>query len=163
MNLEARAENCFSQKHVLKINGQAVGKFERRFFSEGLDLSLIGMRRLRLDKSGFFSGKFELKDAETDVVLATAAPAGIFTSTWNIGLARGQCELNKAGFFSSAFNLMHGNHLLATVNRLGICQRGWIVVGHEELEAPELLLTGLIYHVIVRRQEQAAAAAAHGS
>jgi len=159
MELEARAANCFSQTHVLKINGQAVGKFEGRYFSEGLDLAFTGMRRMRFEKSGFLSGRFELKDAGSDAVLASASPGGFFSSTWNISLVRGPCELRKAGFFSSAYELMNGNHKLARVDRLGYCQRGWVVAGDDDLDASELLLAGLVYHVISRRQEQAAAGA----
>ena len=51
MILEAKADSCFSSTHVIKVNGQAVGKFEGRFFSEGLDLSLTGMRRFKWRRS----------------------------------------------------------------------------------------------------------------
>ena len=88
MILEARAENCFSSTHVLKINGQAVGKFEGRFFSEGLDLALTGLRRFKFEKSGFFSSQFHLKDAETGAVLTEAQPAGIFRSGWKLNLKK---------------------------------------------------------------------------
>ena len=160
MELEARAANCCSQTHVLKINGRAVSKFEGRFFSEGLDLAFTGMRRMRFEKSGFLSGRFDLKDAGSDVVLASASPGGFFSSTWNISLARGPCELRKAGFLSSSYLLMHGNRALAGVDRLGFCQRGWVVSGSSDLDASELLLAGLVYYIISRRQEQAAAGAA---
>ena len=164
MLLEARAENCFSSTHVLKINGQAVGKFEGRFFSEGLDLALTGMRRFKFEKPGVFAGTFQLKDAESDAVLATAHPAGIFTSAWDMKLAGGDAQLCKAGWFKSAYELRDGDRVLATVDRLGMCERGWQVNASADLQAPDLLVVGLVYHIIRKRQDQqAAAAASHGS
>lgn len=164
MNLEARAENCFSSTHVLKINGQAVGKFEGRFFSEGLDLALTGMRRFKFEKTSFFGREFQLKDAETGAVLAEAQPAGIFTSAWTMKLTSGDTELQKAGWFSTAYELRRGKVVLATVDRLGACTSGWQVSAKDDLQAPDLLLIGLVYHIIRKRQQQhAAAAGAHGT
>src|SRR6266850_6787477 len=113
MNLEARAENCFSSSHVLKINGQAVGKFEGRFFSEGLDLALTGMRRFKFEKPGFFTNQFQLKDAETGAVLAEAHPAGIFSAAWTMKLTGGEAELRKSVWFGSAYELRRGKIVLA--------------------------------------------------
>ena len=164
MILEARAESCFSSTHVLKINGQAVGKFEGRFFSEGLDLALTGLRRFKFEKLGFFTSQFQLKDAETDAVLAEASPAGIFSSTWTMKLASGPAELRKDGWFKSAYELWHGHNVAARVDRLGMCERGWQVNASADLQAPDLLVVGLVYHIIRKRQDQqAAAAASHGS
>ena len=164
MILEGRGENCFSSTHVLKLNGQAIGKIEGRFFSEGLDLSLTGRRHLKLDKAGWLTSHFQLKDGETDAVLVDAKPAGIFTSAWDLTLSCGPAELRRAGFFSSAYDVRQDKQILATVNRLGMCERGWRVtkIG-EQLEAPDLILVGLIYHIILKRQQQHAAAGAHGS
>ena len=159
MILEARAENCFSQTHVLKINGQAVGKFEGRFFSEGLDLALTGLRRFKFEKSGFFSSHFQLIDAETRAVLTEGQPAGMFRSGWVLKLASGPADLKKVGFFSSAYAAYDGGQVLARVDRLGMCERGWRVDGGS-LEAPDLLTIGLVYHVIMQRQQRQHAAAA---
>ncbi len=164
MILEGRAENCFSSTHVLKLNGQAIGKIEGRFFSEGLDLALTGRRRLKLDKAGWLTSHFQLKDGESDTVLVEARPVGLFSSGWDLVLTCGKCELRKSGFFSSSYDVRQGAKILATVDRLGICERGWKVrkLG-DQLEAPDLILVGLIYHIIVKRQQHAAAAGAHGS
>jgi hypothetical protein len=164
MILEARAEDCFSTTHVLKINGQAVGKFEGRYFSEGLDLALTGMRRFKFEKPGFFTNQFHLKDAESGALLAQAQPAGVFSSTWTMKLTGGPAELRKAGWFSSAYDLLRGKELLAHVDRLGACQRGWRITALTDVPAPDLILVGLVFYVIQKRQQQhAAAAAAHGS
>jgi hypothetical protein len=156
--LEAKADGCFSSTHVLKINGQAVGKFEGRFFSEGLDLSLTGQRRFKFDKSGFFTSQFELKDGETGDVLTEAKPAGFFNSGWALKLVGGDADLKKAGFFSSAYEVRSGGMVLARVDRLGMCERGWRVDG-DSLEAPDLLTIGLVYQVMMQRQQRQAAAA----
>jgi hypothetical protein len=164
MILEARAENCFSSTHVLKLNGQAIGKIEGRFFSEGLDLALTGRRRLKLDKAGWLTSNFQLKDSETDAVLVEARPTGIFTSAWDLTLSCGQGQMKRAGFFTSSYDVRIGNKVVATVDRLGMCERGWRVVKvGDQLEAPDLILAGLIYHIVVKRQQHAAAAGAHGS
>lgn len=163
MMLEARGENCFSSTHVLKLNNQAIGKIEGRFFSEGLDLALTGRQRLKLDKAGWLTSHFQLKDGESDMVLVEAWPAGVFTSAWELKLSCGPANLRKAGFFSSAYDVLQEKQILATVDRLGFCERGWRVtkigIG---MEAPDLILVGLIYHIILKRQQQHAAAA-HGS
>ena len=41
MILQAEAANCFSSTFVLKVAGRPIGKFEGRWMSEGLDLSLV--------------------------------------------------------------------------------------------------------------------------
>lgn len=164
MMLEARAENCFSSTHVLKLNGQAIGKIEGRFFSEGLDLALTGRRRLKLDRAGWLTSYFQLKDGDTDAVLVEARPAGILTSAWDLNLTCGPAQLKRSGFFRTSYDVWYKDRILATVDRLGMCERGWRVnKSSDELEAPDLILIGLIFHIIVKRQQHAAAAAAHGS
>src|SRR5438067_5201397 len=136
MILEAKVENCCSTTHVLKFNGQAVGKFSGRFFSEGLDLALTGMRRFKFEKSGYFSSQFSLKDAETGATLTEAQPAGIFRSGWKLQLTDGPADLKKAGFFSSSYLVKDGSRELARINRLGMCEAGWRVEDDGSLSAP---------------------------
>ena len=52
-----------------------------------------------------------------------------------------------------------GGQVLARVDRLGMCERGWRVDGFS-LEAPDVLTIGLVYHVIMQRQQRQHAAAA---
>jgi hypothetical protein len=163
MILEARAENCCSSTYVLKLNGHAIGSMTGRFWSEGLDLALTGRQRLKLDKASWLSSHFQLKDAESDEVLVDARPAGMFSSAWELTLSTGPATLARAGFFASSYEIHRGKELLGRVDRLGICERGWRVEKvSEELTAPDLILVGLLFHIIKKRQEQAAAAA-HGS
>src|SRR5437879_1568588 len=118
MILEARAENCCSTTHVLKLNGQAIGSMQGRFWSEGLDLALTGRQRLKLDKASWLSSHFQLKDAESDEVLVEARPAGILSSAWNLTLASGPATLARTGFFATAYEIRRGKELLGSVDRL---------------------------------------------
>src|SRR5262245_13845621 len=87
MQLEARAANCCSTTHLLKVDGRPLGTFEGRWFSENLDISLTGRLRFVLRKVGWLSNHFELVDAESDAVLASCQSSGIFTSSWDMQLS----------------------------------------------------------------------------
>jgi hypothetical protein len=164
MNLEARNEDCCSHTFVLKINGQAVGKLEGRWFSEGLDVALTGQRRFKFENKNWLSSHFQMKDAESEVVLADAKPAGFFSSAWNLNLSVGEAQFKKAGFWKSAWDVIQGTTKLATIDRLGMCERGWLLQNLSDLPASDVLLIGLVYQLIqARAQRAAAAAAAHGS
>jgi hypothetical protein len=163
MILEAKAEDCCSRTYVLKLNNQAIGSIQGRFMSEGLDLALTGRQRLKLDKASWLSSHFQLKDAESDEVLVEARAAGMFRAGWNLTLASGPATFTRAGFFKTGYEIRRGGQLLGTVDRLGLCERGWRVQKiSDDLTAPDLILAGVIYHIIKKREEQAAAAA-HGS
>src|SRR5262245_47270547 len=122
MILEARAENCCSTTHVLKINGQPIGSMTGRFWSEGLDLALTGRQRLKLDKEGWLSSHFALKDAESGKVLVDARPIGMFSSGWSLTLSSGPASLERAGFFKTGYDILRGKQRLGHVDRLGMCE-----------------------------------------
>src|SRR5262245_6134776 len=153
MILEARAENCFSSTFVIKVNGQAVGKFTGRWFGEGLDVSMLGQRRLKFEKAGWIGSHFRLKSADDDRVIAEAQKAGLFTSAWELQLSVGQAYLERAGWFDSGW-VLRRHQPLARVERLGMCERGWRVQTYTDLEAYDILLTGLVFQVIQSRQQQ---------
>ena len=52
-----------------------------------------------------------------------------------------------------------GTQVLGRVDRIGMCERGFQVDGSEALTVEDLILVGLIYHII--RQRQARQHAAH--
>jgi hypothetical protein len=162
MNLEARQENCFSSTHVLKLDGRPCGKFTGRLFSEGIDVQLTGRRQWRFERIGWLSSEFVLKDADTQEVVARADRAGIFTSKWKLELSIGEAELGPAGWFQTAYQVEQEGNVHARVDRLGICQRGWTIDNLGPLSETDLLLAGLVYHVIRLRQERQQAAA-HGT
>jgi hypothetical protein len=159
MILQAKAENCFSSTFVLKVNDKAIGKFEGRFFSEGMDVSLTGQRRFRFEKTSWLGSHFQLKDVETNAVLVETDRAGFFTSSWKLRLSKTKAELCKAGFFSTAYEVCRGDAVLGRVDRNGICERGWHVENFGDLEAVDMILIGLIYQVVLNREAQQHAAA----
>jgi len=149
MILEAEAADCCSTTFVLKVDGRPIGKYEGRWFSESLDIDMMGRRHLSLEKIGWLSSEFHLKDQDGEV-LARADRAGIFTSAWDLTLSVGVCQLIRDGWFTSAFVVQQGDTVLARVDRRGICDRGWTISGN--LNEVDLMLAGLIYHVIIQRE-----------
>jgi len=154
MILTAKAENCFSSTFVLKVNDKAIGKFEGRFFSEGMDVYLTGQRRFKFEKTGWMGSHFQLKDAETEAVLVETDRAGFFTSSWKLQLSKTRAELRKAGFFSTAYEVCGRDEVLGRVDRNGVCERGWHVENYGDLEAVDMILIGLIYQIVLNRQAQ---------
>jgi hypothetical protein len=152
MILECRAASCFSSEFVLKINDRPLGKCTSQWFSENLDVQLTQRRRLEFRKVGWFSSQFELVDLDDGGVVAGADSAGMFTSAWNARLSIGDALLQRAGWFDSAFELVQAEGILARVDRVGACERGWIVDGGDILANEDLLMIGLIYHTILQRQ-----------
>jgi hypothetical protein len=164
MILEARAQNCCSATHLLKLDDRPCGSFDSFWFAEGFEVQLLGRRRWRFEKAGWLSGEFLLKDADSGEVVGRAVPAGFFTSAWDLELSIGAAKLVSAGWFQSAYRLQQDGNVHAEVDRLGFCERGWKAVNTGALSESDLLLAGLIYHVILLRQQRAAAAAgSHGS
>ncbi|MBV9121840.1 MAG: hypothetical protein JO112_00600 [Planctomycetes bacterium] len=163
MILEARAANCFSSLHVLKLNGVAWGKFEGRWFSEALDIQLTGRRRLRLENVRWLWTQFVLSDTRGGETLGQAQRAGLLTTRWDLDLRTGPAQLVRAGWFATGYVVLRGEETLAEVNRLGLCERGWEVRGQDDLEDTDLLLAGLVYHIIRRRESQQSAAHAGGT
>ncbi len=158
MFLEARTANCFGSTFILKTDGHAVGKFETRWFSEGLDIALIGRRQLRLEKVGWLGSQFILKREGDEEPIARADRSGILSSSWDLNLDCGVVQLVRAGWFQTAYLIQQDDQELGQVDRLGWCAQGWQVdAGLLTLE--EMILVGLIYHIILRRQSQHAAAA----
>lgn len=159
MILEARASNCFTSTHVVKVNGQAIGKFEGHLLDEGLDLSLTGLRRLRLEHSGIFCSKFILQDVASEEVFGEATPGRLFTTAWDLQLSCGACVFERPSFFSSEYELHHEDTKIFRASRVGMCERGWYVESLIADEPPiyDMLLTGLIFHVILSRQQRTAA------
>jgi hypothetical protein len=158
MFLEARTANCCGSTFVLKADGHAVGKFETRVFSEGLDIALIGRRQLRLEKVGWLSSQFILKRDGDVAPMARADRSGIFTSSWDLELQCGLVKLVHAGWFQTGYLIQQDEQELGRVDRLGMCEQGW-QVDADMLTLEEMILVGLIYHIILRRQSQHAAAA----
>jgi hypothetical protein len=166
MFLEGRSAGCCSATYVLKVNGRPIGKYEGRWFSECLDLALTGRRQLEFRKVGWLASEFELIDVHADEVVASCRRSGIFTTSWDVTLSIGAAQLVSIGWLNTAYELWMGQESVARVDRLGMCERGWIVDASGELAEEDMLLIGLVYHTIIQRQQQqqqAGGAAAAGT
>src|SRR5262249_9227034 len=111
----------------------------------------------------WLGSEFVLKDAGTDDMVGRADRAGVFTSKWKLELSIGEAELVHAGWFQTAYQVEQNGNVHARVDRLGVCQRGWSADNLGSLNETDLLVAGLVYHVIRLRQERQAAAAHHGT
>jgi hypothetical protein len=164
MYLEARAESCFSSTFVLKRDGRAIGKLVGRWFSEGLDIQMVGRRSLQFVNTAWLGSSFQLTDVSGQTVFGWAQRGGIFTSSWDVQITTGPGQLVSAGFFSSGYVLQQDGRALAQVDYHGACERGWWVDADDSLAEADVLLVGLVYHVIrQRRNRQHSGSAAHGS
>ena len=157
MMLEALSPSCWSDLYVLKLDGRPWGEYRGRWFSEGVDIHLIGRRQLRLDKAGWLGSRFALTDASDGRVLAAADRSGVFTSAWDLHLSNGPARLASAGWFNTGYRVVQSGGALAEVNRVGLCNGGWAVGNGGALLETDLLFVGLIYHTILRRNAAAAA------
>jgi hypothetical protein len=166
MTLEARAENCCSSTFILKLDGRPHGKFEGRWFSEGLDVQCTGRQRLQFQNVRWLGSEFVLQDLESQQTLARAVRSGIFTSSWDVELSIGQAQLVHAGWFDTAYLVQQDNEVQGRVDRLGMCDRGWYVQSQGDLDANDMIFIGLLYHTILqreRRQHAAHGGGFHGS
>src|SRR5688572_28741374 len=127
MILEARSSDCFSWTFVLKLNERPTGKFEARWFSENLDVQLTQRRHLEFRKIGWLGSQFELVDLGDEQILAHGDRAGMFTSAWDLTLSVGHGQLSQAGWFDTAYEFTNEGDVIARVDRLGWCERGFTV------------------------------------
>ena len=161
MHLCTEAANCFSSTFVLKLDGRPAGKFEGRWMSEGIDLSLFERRRLRFEKVGWLGSQFRLLADDAEHPLGEACRQGILSSGWDLQLTSGPAQMTREGWLSTGYVIQRGVTDLARVDRNGLCTRGWTVEG-DGLKEEDLVLIGLVYHTIKRREaSQSAAAGGH--
>jgi hypothetical protein len=163
MILEARAAGCCSSKFVLKLHERPIGKFEGQWFSESLDIYLTERRHLQFRKLGWLGSQFELVDMADEQFLGQGDRSGLFTSSWDLNLSAGTGQLVRAGWFDPSYEFIQGGDALARVERLGWCERGWSVDGGSDLSVEDLLLIGLVFHIIQQRQSQQHHAGGHNA
>jgi hypothetical protein len=158
MMLEAISPSCLSDLYVLKLDGRPFGEYRGRWFSESVEVRLTSRRRLSLEKAGWMGSRFALADSADGRVLAEADRSGLFTSAWDVRLSTGPARLVSAGWFNTGFQVFQGGRAMAEVNRVGLCNGGWTVQDDGRLQDTDLLLIGLVYQTILRRNAAAAAA-----
>src|SRR5262245_34051904 len=125
MRLEAKSENCFSFRFVLKIDGRPVGSFHGRWFGECLDINLTERRHLQFRKLNWIGSKFELVDSPNNQMLGNCIPSGFLSGGWDLNLSVGPGRLEKVGWLDSAYEFKQEAGVYARVDRLGWCERGW--------------------------------------
>jgi len=160
MNIQARSPSCFSDKYVLKLNGRPIGEYCGRWFSESIDIHLVGRRKLHLDKTGWLGNEFVLFDAVSKHLLGQAERGGAFSTSWNLKLSIGQVQMFSEGIFNTSYAIVQGNVFKAKVDRIGLCEGGWHAKSMGKLKDTDLIFIGLVYHTILRRQSSAATTAA---
>lgn len=157
MILEAVSPSCWSSVYVLKLDGRPWGEYRGRWFSETIDTRVSERRKYVLEKTGWMGNEFKLTDTADGRVLATAHRAGYFTSAWDLHLGSGPARMISAGWFNTGFRVVAGDKVVADVNRIGACNGGWVVKHQGAPDPTDLLLVGMIYHTILRRNAAAAA------
>src|SRR4030095_6699181 len=106
MTLEALSPSCWSDHYVLKLDGRPWGEYRGRWFSEHIDIHLIGRRQLRLEKTGWMGSRFPHIDAVDQEIRAEADRSGLFTSAWNLQLHDGPAALVSAGWFNTGYQVV---------------------------------------------------------
>jgi hypothetical protein len=153
MILEARSAGCFSWTFVLKLNDRAIGKFDGQWLSENLTIEMNKRRAFEFRKVNWLGSQFELVDLARDEIVAWCDRSGMFSSTWNLSLNAGDGQLVLCGWFNSAYEFILRDEALARVDRIAWCERGWSVDGGADLNDEDLLMIGLVYHIIQTRQQ----------
>jgi hypothetical protein len=154
MILEARAANCFAWTFVLKLDDRPIGKYEGQWFSENLTVHLTERRHLEFRKISWIGSQFQLVDLAVEEVVGECDRSGIFTSSWDLSVSTGLGQLVKPGWFDTSYEFVQEDEVLARVDRLGWCEPGWIVDGADILPDEDLLLIGLVYHIIQNRRNR---------
>jgi hypothetical protein len=163
MLLEARAESCFSPTFVLKLDGRPHGKFSGRWFSEALDVQCTGRQWLVFRNVRWLWSEFVLEDDGGEMV-GRATRSGVFTRSWDLELTTGPAVLAAAGIFATGYEVRQDGEVTASVDRVGLCERGWDVRADGGLADTDLILVGLVYHTVIERERrQHAQAGMHGS
>lgn len=161
MILTARQEHCFTSHHLLTLDGKRIGSYNGRWFSEGMDIALLGRRSLRFRNQAMLGSEFCLQDEQSCVTVAEGVPSGWFTTSWDLRLSEGRCTLQRDGWMSWSMIVVREGMTIARVDRLGLCEAGWQASGGQLTNMEDLLLVGLIFHTICSRQRSNNAAATH--
>jgi hypothetical protein len=123
--IQAESEKCWSERHVLRDGGSPVGSFKGKLFTEGVEIDLRGQQKLLFKKEGFFSRTFLLTDAAEQTTFGRAWPEGVFSRAWPIETGGGTYKFEPMGLFKNGYQVLQDGQAVVTVDRLGICERGW--------------------------------------
>ncbi len=152
MLLESRPAGWFTSNVELRLNGELLGIVQHHWLNEGMDLDLMRLP-VRFEKPSWLKSHFVLKDAEGKE-LGSATARGLFWSSWEMDLKSGPGTLERAGWFTQGYLLKQGTSITARVAPKGWFSREWTVEADDSLPAVDVLLVGLTYLVIRRRESQ---------
>ena len=157
MLLESRPAGWFTSNVELRLNGELLGIVQHHWLNEGMDLDLMRLP-VRFEKPSWLKSHFVLKDAEGNE-LGSATALGFFGSHWEMDLKSGPGSLERAGWFQRGYVLKQGATITARVGPTGWFSRDWTVEADDSLPAVDVLLVGLTYLTIRRRESQQQSAA----
>jgi hypothetical protein len=152
MLLEARPAGWLTSNVELRWNGELLGIVQQNWLNEGMDLDLMRLP-VRFEKPSWLKSHFVLKDAEGRE-LGSVTASGFFGSRWDMNLKSGIGSLERAGWFQGGYLLKQETKITARVGPKGWFSREWTVEADDSLPAVDVLLVGLTYLIIRRRQSQ---------
>ncbi len=152
MLLEARSAGWFTSNIELRLNGDLLGIVQPHWLTEGMDLDLMRLP-VRFEKPSWLKSHFVLKDAH-GTELGSATARGFFGLRWEMDLKSGPGILERAGWFQLGYVLKQGTNITARVRPARWFSRDWSVDAEDSLPAVDVLLVGLTYMTIRRRESQ---------
>lgn len=152
--IQARARNCFSSEFLVSHNGNPLGHFRGRWFSESILIGLLERRRLEFQKTSFWGSRFSLVDLATGTVLATAERQGFFRSKWQLNLSVGTVFLYRKLFASRTNSVEKDGAVIGRAVSNAWCSRGWDVSIAEDIPLVDQLMIGLVHHIDHQRRQR---------
>ncbi len=150
MLLEARPAGWFTSNVELRLNGDLLGIVRNHWLNEGMDLDLMRLP-VRFEKPSWLKSHFVLKDAVGNE-LGSVTARGFFSSSWEMDLKSGPGTLERAGWLTRGYVLRQGTEITARIGPTGWFSREWKVEADDSLPAVDVLLAGLTYLTIRRRE-----------
>ena len=151
--IQARARSCFSSEFLVSHNGNSLGHFRGKWFSESIQIGLLERRKLEFQKTSFWGSRFSLVDLATGTVLATAQRQGFFRLKWQLNLSVGTVFLYRKLFASRENAVEKDGAVIGKAVSNAWCSRGWDVSISEDIPLVDQLMIGLVHHVDHQRSQ----------
>jgi hypothetical protein len=158
--LEIEVAGFFTTHHTVKSEVGIVGEFTFPAFSQHAVYRATDGRELHMQKTHWWAGAHELIDGE--IVRGTADRAGFFRRDMIVQFDGQEYGLEPEGFFKQGWYLVSADGTkLVEIQPRGVLKQGAYLWAHTVVEAE--LVAFAYYLVHMRKQEEAAAAAASAS
>lgn len=154
MILEGRPAGWFTTTVELTLDGQPIGNIKPKLFTEGFKLEVLG-KPVTFEKPSWTKSHFVLKDAD-GIELGSATMEGWMKTRWQMNLSSGSGYLQRSSWFKPEYDLVQGENVTATVKTTSLFGRTWQVVADDSLSAVDVLMIGLVYTLLRRRETQQA-------